>query len=766
MSFAAILNYSRERRMKIRYYQGVDASLKGVIIRSSMKSLIRITREMSVYRKKLRKAELFHQVGLYWMVIHVLRRNTHQKQTRRKLVAWSRSYADFLLKSKTLISFIKYAFQQKQILASTVFGSDDKVDSNVNIQDILKEKRSQWKANLKMNPSFLQIPKLSSQLGTSEGLIKPNLSSSYKATKKRIQALLYQIRSAHLKTKNFQANPRGLDYEQLKMFFEEKNEFKLKLAYFTSWKRRLLKTKLTQELELYHQMFISKMLFHKSKGRQIESHQNMEEISRIHHVTGILKKTFGHWLNRVLEKKQIDDESIAAFNKFCFIRRLKKAANANAPIRKHYRLALLKRFTMLWKKNINSIKLLKRVFTLFINRANEAVEYENANRDHQLKQRLFDFLRDQVIENENTKQQKIMILTALNHRKIYLRSVCFLNWKKLISSIKGFRILLPIIQRRFSHKYLRKWLHVAKFDRNKVELFIEERNHFERARIFTGLKKWVIQERILQLFQKKILFARWKSSHYFSKVYPTKFYNFKLMKKALLSFKGYFEKVIWKARKTIRSARVNESRELRLKKLVFNELKKSFQYSHEIEQLNSEFLKYHYRYILKANFKKWKEYRYYRHLKRHKNYLANQYYVQRISKSRKKIKLKNAIFDLTTQAKAILALCFTYLRALSLKKQNRKIIQKKLSDLRRRRQEKSYFRTWYNLHLERKRQLSARPRETFGNPQPSSRGSYASAQFGGGDSRSSPISGSAQKWDALFEDNKAFYNKLLSKQPK
>lgn len=156
--------------------------------------------------------------------------------------------------------------------------------------------------------------------------------------------------------------------------------------------------------------------------------------------------------------------------------------------------------------------------------------------------------KEQVIESENTKKQKIHNFMAINHRRNTMKYRVFLVWSQRKFKRKAMNTIVSHMSRCLNEKIIQKWRNYVYYKSFKIE---EVKNYlitFHKNLTFQKLKGYYLQEKIIKSFQKKKIFSKWKEGFVFRRIYwPSKLKDFNLKKKV---FKAFIENKIMKINKS------------------------------------------------------------------------------------------------------------------------------------------------------------------------------------------------------------------------
>ena len=147
--------------------------------------------------------------------------------------------------------------------------------------------------------------------------------------------------------------------------------------------------------------------------------------------------------------------------------------------------------------------------------------------------------RNQVIESENTKKQKIQNFMALNHRKNTVKFKVFWAWSRRKVQKTALNTIISYFSRSFNQNTLQKWRKMVYYENFRLNEIQNHLNKFITNLAFQRLKGWYLQKKIIKGFQKRRVFSKWKDGFMFRRLYwPKKLREMNLKKTVFKALKG------------------------------------------------------------------------------------------------------------------------------------------------------------------------------------------------------------------------------------
>lgn len=194
--------------------------------------------------------------------------------------------------------------------------------------------------------------------------------------------------------------------------------------------------------------------------------------------------------------------------------------------------------------------------------------------------------RFEVIENENTYQQKINNFAARNHFSNKQKFNAFKGWKLIARFNKGFPLLINsvkvilhsslqyliiiMIKSSLSKNVIQRWSRATRETRNILYYFEEGKDLRLVHRCFNAMRTFNLQEKLIKALTTKRVFAAWRSTHELTQyILPNK-YNFQvLLSKTFRALKVRQVTKINTFKKTLVANELTKQKDSRAQKMSF-----------------------------------------------------------------------------------------------------------------------------------------------------------------------------------------------------
>ena len=134
--------------------------------------------------------------------------------------------------------------------------------------------------------------------------------------------------------------------------------------------------------------------------------------------------------------------------------------------------------------------------------------------------------RQQVLDSENSKPQKIRNFMASNHRQTTLKFRVFSYWTSLLKRKSAVISIFSHFTRIFNVSVFQKWRKTAIFEKMREVSLEKQLLKFKLNLTFQKLKSFYLQRKIIKFFRLRQFFSKWKQGFQFRRVYwPKKLFE-------------------------------------------------------------------------------------------------------------------------------------------------------------------------------------------------------------------------------------------------
>jgi len=456
--------------------------------------------------------------------------------------------------------------------------------------------------------------------------------------------------------------PKGvLNHQALEKFYKEREEKKIKGSLFNRWKIAFLEKWTNLETDLYHTMYVSKIMIQKLRESMTNKKKLQEDFceERNGHlkrrVFKILKKgydemreeemrlilqlrgrkIFEEWKQYYMLKKAKRN----LYEKFLTYRHnkiktkicegWKTITEKNKLTREKTQWLIKKRTLKQWAKKYNNRVILNNVFEAFINKANYYSEHVPKN-NFQLLSSIVKAWRNEVIENEHTVAQQVNILLAQNHRKHVMRVKVFRAWKEIPPRIKSLVMMTEIFKENFRKNIYKKWSYITQYTLCQLAGFQLNQQKLKVLRCFKALYRNGLQGKLVKCFVLRRFFLKWNASfHLRTELLPRRCYTNNL-------YRAFFNVLKNQRRQKIIELKHKFLAKQFYKKFERSLLQKAFYrfFENRLISLKKKTFKkrlalFHGNVLLKKAIKTWKNLKYLKFLKEKKKRIADAFRLQK-----------------------------------------------------------------------------------------------------------------------------------------